>query len=305
MTTSPSGLHNLAEKLNFEIIPLFPGIMFSKISLNNAGTKTCSHEPYENIMVITYCLSGKIHWYMDNGNQLCLRPGDFSLHTMDICTDSLITVQEENSQSILIYLDLEDFSRNIPHELSGTGITGEFLYEKFCKGNTVTAFSKNETVRNIFLSMLEAPNPLLLAYQKIKVLELLLFLSRLDITPETLLTEYNAEQITLIEAIHDSLITNIDRRISIEMLAKQYHINQTTLKNLFKAVYGTSLAAHIRRHKMEYAAKLLKNTELSIAEIASQIGYDSQSKFTAAFKNCFAALPKEYRKKQLLNKKDL
>jgi len=48
---------------------------------------------------------------------------------------------------------------------------------------------------------------------------------------------------------------------------------------------------------MEQAAKMLKETGKSIAEIARAVGYDSQSKFTAAFKTYFKVLPKEYRKK--------
>ena len=47
---------------------------------------------------------------------------------------------------------------------------------------------------------------------------------------------------------------------------------------------------------MERAAELLRSTDLSILEIAGRVGYDSQSKFTAAFKSAYQVLPKEYRK---------
>lgn len=39
---------------------------------------------------------------------------------------------------------------------------------------------------------------------------------------------------------------------------------------------------------------MLKETDKSIAEIARAVGYNSQGKFTAAFKTYFKALPKEY-----------
>ena len=89
----------------------------------------------------------------------------------------------------------------------------------------------------------------------------------------------------------------MEQRITIEELSRQYLINPTTLKNAFKSVYGTSLAAHIKEHRMEQAAKMLKETNKSIADIARTVGYDSQSKFTVAFKTYFKVLPKEYRKK--------
>ena len=86
-------------------------------------------------------------------------------------------------------------------------------------------------------------------------------------------------------------------RITIEELSRQYLMNPTTLKAAFKEVYGTSIAAHMKQHRMERAAKLLRETNMSVAEIAQAVGYDSQSKFSAAFKACYQVLPREYRKK--------
>ena len=48
---------------------------------------------------------------------------------------------------------------------------------------------------------------------------------------------------------------------------------------------------------MEKAAALLHESDMSIAEIGRLVGYESQSKFTAAFKESYGCLPKEYRKK--------
>ena len=47
---------------------------------------------------------------------------------------------------------------------------------------------------------------------------------------------------------------------------------------------------------MEQAAKLLRESDLSIAGVAQAVGYDSQSKFTAAFKEHFSLLPTAYRR---------
>ena len=47
----------------------------------------------------------------------------------------------------------------------------------------------------------------------------------------------------------------------------------------------------------EKAAALLHESDMSIAEIGRLVGYESQSKFTAAFKESYGCLPKEYRKK--------
>ncbi len=48
---------------------------------------------------------------------------------------------------------------------------------------------------------------------------------------------------------------------------------------------------------MKKAAELLRYSDKSVAEIAQAVGYDSPSKFTAAFKDYFHVLPKDYKKK--------
>ena len=105
-----------------------------------------------------------------------------------------------------------------------------------------------------------------------------------------------AEQVKIIREIHDHLTEHMEQRVTIEELSHRYLINPTTLKTVFKEVYGNSLAAHMKEHRMEKAAALLRETDMSVAEIAGQVGYESQSKFTAAFKEQFGLLPTAYRR---------
>ena len=127
-------------------------------------------------------------------------------------------------------------------------------------------------------------------------MELLLYLGKTELTSSQQLSEYKTEQIRMIREIHDQLTRHMEQRITIEELSRKYLINPTTLKTAFKSIYGTSIAAHIKEHRMEQAAKMLRESEMSIAEIAKAVGYDSQSRFTTAFKTFFHSLPKEYRK---------
>ena len=148
----------------------------------------------------------------------------------------------------------------------------------------------------IGIDIYDQPEKLRLPYQRIKVLELLLYLTQMEFTPQNRLTEYQAKQIEIVRKIHDQLLQHMEQRVTIEELSKQYLINPTTLKSAFKDVYGTSLAAHIKEHRMEQAAKMLRETDMSIAEIAQAVGYDSQSKFSTTFKAFFQVLPREYRR---------
>lgn len=106
---------------------------------------------------------------------------------------------------------------------------------------------------------------------------------------------YGVSQAELIHHVHEYLITHMEERITIEALSRRFLINQTTLKQAFKEAYGTSLAAHMKEHRMERAARLLRETRDSIAQVARSVGYESQSRFTAAFKKHFGVSPTEYR----------
>lgn len=114
--------------------------------------------------------------------------------------------------------------------------------------------------------------------------------------------DYNGTHEEIIRGIHEYLLEHLAERITIEDLSRQFLMNPTTLKKVFKEIYGTSLAAHMKQHRMEKAAELLINTDMSIAQIALAVGYESQSRFTTAFKDVYEVLPSMYRR--LVEKKE-
>ena len=79
----------------------------------------------------------------------------------------------------------------------------------------------------------------------------------------------------------------------------EYLMNTTTLKRVFKQVYGETIAAHMKKHRMEAAAALLIKTQDDISLVAQAVGYESQSRFTTAFKETYGELPSEYRKRHM------
>lgn len=275
-------------------IELYTGIELSYLTLT-IDHFSVHHAALDHILEINYCHSGRIGWEMGNGNSVYLGQKDFSLHTMKSCANSVMSLPNGDYEGLTISIDLRELTDNPPEALSGTGITGTFLYDKFCKNSPITSLAGNEQTESIFSAFYSQPEPLQLAWQKIKALELLLYLGGLKADSKNCLTEYQSEQIEIIRKIHKQLAEHMEQRFTIESLSKQYLINPTTLKTMFKSVYGTSIAAHMKEHRMERAAKLLRETGLSIAEIAGSVGYDSQSRFTAAFKAHWGKLPKDYR----------
>lgn len=279
-----------------ERIPLFAGVELSYTDIVS-DSFSHRHEALAHIIQINYCRAGQIVWNMKDGGSIFLNPGDFSLHTLDVCTDSTVQFPTGQYQGLTISVDLQEVAVHPPEPIAETEIFPDLLRDKFCPNHTPAFLAGNEQTEHIFAAFYGQPEKLRLPYQRVKALDLFLYLARMEFAPRNELTEYPPEQVAIVREIHSQLLRHMERRITIEELSKQYLINPTTLKSVFKAVYGASLAAHIKEHRMEQAAKMLRETDMSIAAIAQAVGYESQSKFTTAFKAKFTELPTEYRKK--------
>ena len=275
-------------------------LLFAGVALSYADIVSDSfshrHEALAHILQINYCRAGQIVWNMKDGGSIFLNPGDFSLHTLDVCADSTVQFPTGQYQGLTISVDLQEASVHPPGPIAEAEIFPDLLRDKFCPNHAPAFLAGNEQTEHIFAAFYGQPEKLRLPYRRVKALDLFLYLARMEFAPRNELTEYPPEQVAIVREIHSQLLRHMERRITIEELSKQYLINPTTLKSVFKAVYGASLAAHIKEHRMEQAAKMLRETDMSIAAVAQAVGYESQSKFTAAFKNRFAALPTAYRK---------
>ena len=106
-------------------------------------------------------------------------------------------------------------------------------------------------------------------------------------------------QVDKIKKIHDFLIRNLDKKITIEMLSKKYNIGTTPLKIYFKEIYGEPIYTYLKDYKIHRALHLLEETNKNISEIAGIVGYDNSSKFAKVFKDKLGCSPVEYRKQKV------
>ena len=184
----------------------------------------------------------------------------------------------------------------LPEPLARTPVTLDALKQKFFADAPLCLLPESEALRTLLCSFFDLPAALLPAAYQLKAQEALLRLYQQPAPQRAALPQYPAAQTEVIRRVHDQLTQNLQRRVTIEELSHQFLMNPSTLKAVFKDVYGDSIAAHIREHRMERAAELLRGTELGMGQIAQQIGYESASKFSAEFRKHFGLLPSEYRK---------
>ena len=83
--------------------------------------------------------------------------------------------------------------------------------------------------------------------------------------------------------------------IHIPMLADKAGINEFKLKIGFRELFRTSPYKYRLHLCLERAKDLLEDTDDTIDQIASKVGFDSYNGFSTAFKKAFHIAPTEYR----------
>ncbi len=109
-------------------------------------------------------------------------------------------------------------------------------------------------------------------------------------------TEARDSSVQTVNEVQALLVSDLTRRYTIEELSARFHMNQTTLKTTFKRVFGQSVGGYMKEYRIKRAKELLCHSDASVAEIACAVGYENQSKFTAAFRSVTSVLPRDYRK---------
>lgn len=85
--------------------------------------------------------------------------------------------------------------------------------------------------------------------------------------------------------------------ITLDFLANICKLNKYYLSHAFKKKFGLSPIQYLNKLRCEEAKKLLETTDLSIAEIAVQVGYNSISHFSETYKKTMGEAPVVTRKK--------
>ena len=93
---------------------------------------------------------------------------------------------------------------------------------------------------------------------------------------------------------------NYMNKITLDEIADHVYMSKSYISRLFNEGVGMSISAYINKTRVEKSKGLLKNTDLSIAEIANLMGFEDQSYFAKQFKSEIGISPKEFREKALV-----
>lgn len=84
---------------------------------------------------------------------------------------------------------------------------------------------------------------------------------------------------------------------TLEGLSNHFSRSKSYISHMFKKTYGTTLGDYCNELKLKDAQTLLKETDMSVTEIAFEVGFKDVSYFINVFKRKTGITPLQYRKK--------
>jgi len=87
---------------------------------------------------------------------------------------------------------------------------------------------------------------------------------------------------------------------SLEELAKDVGMSRSMLAERFAHFVGVPPIQYLAQWRIQLAASLLRTSTSSLAEIAEQVGYGSETALSRAFKRCVGIAPAPYRRGELV-----
>lgn len=93
------------------------------------------------------------------------------------------------------------------------------------------------------------------------------------------------------------LYQNYDKKITVQEITKEFHINRTTLAQMFRKNLGDTFLTCLNRLRVTMAATMLRDTILPVNEIMFRVGFTDQVHFLRTFKKYVDMSPTMYREK--------
>jgi len=114
--------------------------------------------------------------------------------------------------------------------------------------------------------------------------------------PHTVSSE-NLQENPTIERCKDYIFTHLHNRLTVKGIADYLHMHPNYLSSSFKAYEGISLYQYILNEKITLVKNFLIYSEYSFSEIATYLGFSSQSHLGKVFKKAAGMTPQQFKNK--------
>lgn len=292
-------LRNHSGEMEMTSYDVFDGIqlVYNDVHMRESHTDMSSAPRTGRIIEIDHCSEGRLEC-SKGGDFFYLGKGDLAVHrNADVEHNTFFPTGHYHG--ITIVIDLDNTPVCLSCFLKDVKVQPENIAHRFCSRQSLFIARSNNRLDHIFAELYNVPEEVKKGYLKIKVLEILLFLSAFPIDNIEKRKPYTPAQVRLAKEACEYISEHTDKRIHVEELANQFHVSATQLQNCFRGVYGDSVLGYIRQQKIHSAAEMLRNTDKTVLEIAGLHGYENSGKFASLFAKIMGTTPNEYRKSQL------
>ena len=248
------------------------------------------------MVCIDHCREGRLEREFRKGSYIYMQEGDLQI-TDGNHYDGRYSLPLSHYHGISVCIHIHEAKKTLEKILGGIPVDLAEFKSKFCSGDKPFIMRASDSVQHIFYDLYDTPDKTRMPYFKIKVLELILFLSGAKVSERGEERPYFYQtHVKSTKEMLKFLKKNVESSYTLDELSEKFDIPLTSMKNCFKGIYGTSIYSYIRAYRMQTAAYMLRTTNQSITTIASNVGYSNPSKFSAAFKKIMGMSPIKYRK---------
>lgn len=100
-----------------------------------------------------------------------------------------------------------------------------------------------------------------------------------------------------LHSVKDYIDQNFLDPASLESLSQMFGLNEFKLKHGFKVLFDTSPIRYLQQRRLNFALRLIQETDRPVKEIARELNYSHTANFITAFVRAFGKSPQYFRKK--------
>ncbi len=255
---------------------------------------------YHTAFEISLILSGKGTYKTQNG-YTDIEAGDiFLFSTNEVhCITDIEPTAEGGGMEILNMKFAPSFVLQSGAPEKDTEFMNIFINRKPGYSNKLDrANPARETVRALLLSIKEEcekkePCHATLAFAKLLEIFTVIY-RRFDLAEKT--AEKNFLHLDNVSAATAYINRHFTESISLDDIIRAAGMNKTTFITAFRSIYNMTTWDYVNIKRIEKARTMLKNTHLTVLDIALQCGYNSTANFNKIFKKIVGVTPRDYRK---------
>jgi len=268
--------------------------ILSDVGTDRAGVVPVSRKKYDQLHFHTYYEL----FYVNNGKFTI----QFENEEREFSKDDLIVIAPgTNHRTIMVNPGTARYNFNFLMEknsLKTNFSLYDALKDAFFDECTVinNCYTLRDVLKKIVVDIMQGDEVMLSMHFHELAVSILDFVDPQKAHPMSTHTISDSNMIRMYK-LQQIIFTSYSQDISLNYIADKLFLSTRQASRIIQQYFGCTYRELVAKMRMKVAVELLENTDMTILEIASQIGYNSIKGFYIYFKKQYNCLPTEYRKR--------